>query len=146
MPTFAKAIAALYMAAFAWIGSDLVVPLLPDRTPVPWLHEMNAFVGLIMGWTVLGSRAGDRYGAAISHGLTTMVAILFWCLVIWAGYEMTLRSTRLLYDGPMEAIADFFTLALKYLGYLLDIKMIGFLVVGSAFGGVVAEWMGRRSS
>lgn len=144
MPTAAKLVAGILMAGLAWYVSELVKPLLPDETPTPLLSEVNALVGLIMGWRVMGSRAGDGYRAALGYGLTAVAATVFWCLVIWAGREMTIRSTRLRYDGPMEGITDFFALCVQYGALLGDQTVLITMAVGGLVVGLASEWASRR--
>ena len=106
MPTAAKLIGALSFAALAWFVSDLIKPLLPEGTQVGLLSPVNAFFGLLMGWRILGARAGEGIVSSVGYGLTAAVATVFWGLLAWAGYEMIVRSTRLYYDGPIEALQD----------------------------------------
>ncbi|NNE81559.1 MAG: TrgA family protein, partial [Silicimonas sp.] len=56
MPTGGKLIAAIVFAALAYFISDLVKPLLEDTqgSRVGSLSFVNAFIGLLMGWTIMG--------------------------------------------------------------------------------------------
>lgn len=144
MPTAAKVVAAVFMAAVAWFVSGMVKGLLPEGTQTGLLSEINAVLGFIMGWTIIGSRAGDGYKAAVGYGWTAVVATIFWALVVWGGYEMTVNATRLRYDGPLEAINDFFQICVEYLAMMGTGEVIGTLLLGGAVAGMMAEWAGRR--
>ena len=144
MPTAAKMVAGIMMAAVAWFVSGMVKGLLPEGTPTGIMAELNAVIGFIMGWLIIGSRAGDGYKAAIGYGWTAVVASLFWILVLWGGYEMTINATRLRYGGPMEAIADFFQINVDYLITMGTGEVIATLLLGGAVAGMMGEWAGRR--
>ncbi|MEL7343772.1 MAG: TrgA family protein [Pseudomonadota bacterium] len=137
MPTAGKLIGAVLFAALAWYVSDLVKPLLPDGTPTGMLSPVNAFFGVIMGWRLMGRRAGEGFVSATGLGITTGIAIVFWALLFWGGYEMIQRAMRLLYDGPFEALQNMAILMLEY-GQLAGTPM----VVGTMFfGSLVAAWV-----
>ena len=104
MPTGAKLIGGIAFAFLAYFVSDLIKPLLPEGTQVGWFSPLNAIIGWLMGWTIMGKGAGDSYRKTFGYGLTTLVATAFWCILVWAGYEMLQNSIRLRYDGPIEAL------------------------------------------
>ncbi|RVT84142.1 tellurium resistance protein [Rhodobacteraceae bacterium CCMM004] len=145
-PTAAKLVAALAFAALAWWVTDLVKPNLPQGTPMDWLAPVSAAVGAVMGWRVMGRRAGRGYVAAAGFGLTTAVAIVFWVLLIWAGYEMLQRSMDLYYDGPVEALESALALYMDYALLLVPGPPLPSLAVGAVLCGALAEWVARRAS
>lgn len=144
MPTAAKLVAAIAFAALAWFLSDLVKPLLPEGTQVGLLSPINAFFGLIMGWRIMGKNAGKGLFPSSGYGLTTLVATVFWCLLIWGGYEMIVRATRLRYDGPVEALQDMITLMLEYGQLAATNTILGTAVLGCLFCAWLAELSARR--
>jgi hypothetical protein len=81
----------------------------------------------------------------MGYGLTTMVAIVFWCLLLWGGYEMTRRAMRLYYDGPVEALQEMTILMADY-GRIAatDPQAVGAAIVGSLFVAVVTEYFAKR--
>jgi hypothetical protein len=144
MPTAAKLIGAIVFAALAYFVSDLVKPLLPEGTQVGLMSPINAFFGLLMGWRIMGRGAGNGYMSSMGYGLTTMVAIVFWCLLLWGGYEMTRRAMRLYYDGPVEALQEMTVLMAEYGRTALDPQVIGAAVVGSLLASMLTEFFARR--
>ena len=64
--------AAIGMAVLAFIVSFMVMglPLFEADTNFGWFVHVNVVVGLIVGWTVIGSRAGRSIVSAINVGLT----------------------------------------------------------------------------
>jgi hypothetical protein len=144
MPTAAKLIGAIVFAALAWFVSDLVKPLLPEGSQVGLLSPVNAFFGLIMGWRIMGRGAGNGYVPSLGYGLTTLAAIVFWCLLLWSGYEMTRRAMRLYYDGPMEALQEMAALMAEYARMAADPQVIGAAVIGSLLGAMLTEFFAKR--
>lgn len=146
MPTGGKLIGAIVFAALAYFISDLVKPLLPEGARVGLLSPINALVGLAMGWTIMGKGAGKTYRQSFGFGLTTLAATVFWCLVIWSGYEMVRRSTRLYYDGPVEALQEMAELFLIY-GKLAAVDEVVIpAIVGALFVSWLTEFFARRWS
>ena len=105
MPTAAKLFSGLGLAVLAFIVSEMVKPLVPDRTQFGNFSLWHAGVGLLCGWIVVGPRAGRGLSAAISNGITGVAAAVFWCLAIQAGNRMVIRAFDRRYDSMFEAIA-----------------------------------------
>ena len=148
MPTGGKIIAALTFAALAYFISDLIKPLLIDieGTRVGMLSPVNALVGFVMGWKVMGKGAGRTYRQAFGYGLTTLAAIAFWCLVVWAGWKMLMRSIAMRYDGPVHALQGMAEMFLEF-GRLVAVnEVLVPAVIGALFMAWVTEYFARRWS
>lgn len=146
MPTAAKLIAALFFAALGWVLADIYVPGL-DRGPnVGRLREICALVGLICGWRVMGALVGLGMGLAAGSGLRTAATMAFFCFLGFSTYEMVLQSTKMVYEGPMEAVLGIFEIMVFYLAIALTPAFLGTLVVGGALGGWLAELTHRRAT
>ncbi|MEO0943653.1 MAG: TrgA family protein [Pseudomonadota bacterium] len=148
MPTGGKIIAALTFAALAYFISDLIKPLLVDTegTRVGLLSPINALVGFVMGWKVMGKGAGHTYRQAFGYGLTTLAATAFWCLMVWAGYKMLIASMALRYDGPIHALQGMADTFLEF-GRLVAVNEVMIpAVVGALFMAWVTEYFARRWS
>jgi hypothetical protein len=144
MPTAPKLIAALLFGALAFFVSDLIKPLLPEGTQFGLFSLVNPLVGALMGWRISGARAGYSMQASLGYGLTTVAATVFWCLFIWAGYLMVVASTRLRYDGPMEALQDMGSMMIEFAQTMATGPVLGSLVVGALFFGWLTEQVARR--
>jgi len=144
MPTGAKLIGALTFAALAYFLSDLIKPLLPEGTPTGRLSEVNAIVGLLMGWKVMGGGAGKTYRQSFGYGFTTLAAIVFWCLLVWSGHEMLKRSMKLYYDGPTEALQEMAQLYVDYAKTAAVQEVMIPAVVGVIFVSWLTEYFARR--
>jgi hypothetical protein len=144
MPTAAKLVAALAFALVGYFAANAVKPVMPEGTQFGWFSELTAGIGLLCGWIVMGGLTGRSYGEAAASGVRVSATIVFWALLGFSIYEMVLRSTKLRYDGPMEALLAVFALMLDYGSYLGTAAIIGILAVGGVVAGIAAEWAGRR--
>ncbi|MDT0683322.1 TrgA family protein [Roseicyclus sp. F158] len=145
MPTAAKLVAAIGFALMAYIASEAFKPLLPEGTRVHLLSPVNAGIGALSGWLVMGRLAGRGYREAVSSGLRTAAVAAFYILTGWAACEMIRKSMRLLYDGPMEALVAMMGMIGEYAIMAATDPWTALIIVG---GGVVAaclsEWAARN--
>lgn len=146
MPTGGKLIAAICFAALAYFVTDLIKPLLPEGTQVGLFSEINALVGLTMGWVIMGKGAGKTFRQSLGYGMTTLAATIFWCLVVWSGYEMLQKSLKLRYDGPVEALQDMAQLAIDYAKLAAVNEVVWPAVIGAVFMAWVTDFFARRWS
>lgn len=144
MPTAAKLVAALAFAALGYLAAEVFKVSMPERTVWGHFSLISAGTGLLCGWALMGDLAGQGYRAAMGYGLRTMIQAVGLLVIGFSIYDAVLRSTKLRYDGPMEAVLGMFELALDYLGKMATAPMIGTLLLGGVLGGVAAEWAGRR--
>jgi hypothetical protein len=145
MPTAAKFVAAICFALFGAVAAEVVKPALPEGTQFGWFVEISAIIGLLNGWLVMGVLVGHGYRAAMGSGLRTALTIVVWAVLVFAIYEMVVRSTNVnRYDGPMEAVIAAFGLMLEYGRVLLTPAILGTFFLGGVVGGAVTEWVGKR--
>jgi hypothetical protein len=146
MPTAAKAVAALAFALVAYFAAQGVKApgVMPEGTQFGWFSEITAGIGFLCGWIVMGGLVGRGYGEAAASGLRVSVTILFWALLGFAIYDMVLLSTKLRYDGPMEAVLDVFNIMMVNGRRILTVEILGILAVGGVLAGCAAEWAGKR--
>ncbi len=144
MPTAAKLIGALLFGALAFFVSDLVKPLLPEGTQTGMLSTVNGIFGLILGWRIMGSRAGDGVVPSLGYGLTTVFAITFWCILIWAGKEMYDNSIKLRYDGPVEALQEMAGTMVEFARLIGVSEIVLPIVIGGFICGWITEYFAQR--
>jgi cation transport ATPase len=146
MPDASRLVSALCLALIAFIVSGQYMPLMPEGTDFGWFTWVNVTLGLICGWVVMGKRTGRGTTAAINNGLTGMAAMVFWALFVQGAYEMFDRAMGNRYDGPFEALAAIFEIALVEYGLImLDPKIIFTLLVGGVLAGLAAEQAWRKT-
>lgn len=146
MPTAARLVSALILAALAWAASQFYRPLMPEATDFGWFNEVNAGVGALCGWYVTGPRLGRGWPEGIGAGLTGVAALVFWVLFLHSFNEMLGRALETRYNGPIEAILAIFSLAADYGALMLEATLLGLLVAGGLILGLVGEWVSHRWS
>jgi len=146
MPTAGKLIAAIGLAALAWYATIIVKARWPVEMDFGHFSLFTAGLALLVGWWVIGTRLGRGYMQGISAGLTGLFALLFWAFLLLSFYEMIDRSLNMRYKGPVEAITGMFQIALEYANNVYYWPLIWLLVGGSAFVGLLAEVVTRRTS
>ena len=144
MPTAGKLVAAIMFAGLGALATFLIIPQFPEGTNFGWFMPGNALIGMMAGWIVAGSRAGKGYYNALGYGLTAMVSMVAWGLLIYSSVEMVDRSLRKMYDGPVEAVVSVFELAVEYLRTAGSVEVMVFLVVGSLICGIVTDFFAQR--
>lgn len=143
MPTAARLIAALVLAATAWITSQMVKPYLPEGTDFGWFEYLNTGLGVVIGWITIGSRAGRGRSAAIGNGITAAVVVAFWAIFLQAFYEMLEQSMNRRYKGPTDAILDVFDMCWEFALHLAHLDVAGPLLLGGIAAGILSELASR---
>jgi hypothetical protein len=146
MPTAPKVFAAVFFAALAALAAHLFIPTLPEGTQVRMFRELSGVIGFFCGWFIMGPATGRGRAEAINRGLVTAVAILFWAMLLFSIYLMVRKSTRMMYDGPMDAVLGVFDMMLEYGVLLKNPATPVALVLGGVLGGLVTDAVGRRWS
>lgn len=144
MPTAGRLFGAIPLAALAWLVSMMLIPLLPEGMQPGRMPVTNVVIGLLMGWIVLGGRAGRGWSSGIGAGLTAVAALIFWSLLWHGGSEMISRSLNRRYDGPAEAVIATFEIMIDYGALLLNPQILGALIGGGIVVGLIAEFAGQR--
>lgn len=144
MPTAARLVAALLWGALAWRISQLIIPLLPEGTNIGLFIEVNVVLGLIVGWTVAGSRAGQGFSGAIGYGITASVALVVVGLFTHASIEMVYRSLDKRYGDAGEAVIGVFDLFTQFGRTMMTGEIIMTLLIAGIAAGLVTEAVNRR--
>ncbi|MEL6839939.1 MAG: TrgA family protein [Pseudomonadota bacterium] len=146
MPTAGRLAGAIVFALFGWYVAGIMAPFFPEERPPQYLLPMCAAIGLFLGWTVCGSRAGKGYMQAISNGLTTIGAFSFCVVAALGGNQMISNALRNRYDGPMDAIVGMFELIIEQSIRFLDVPFLATLVIGGIVCAMIAEYFGKNYS
>ncbi|MBU2962138.1 TrgA family protein [Citreicella sp. C3M06] len=144
MFTAARMIAALCLAGLAWLGSDYVMGLMPEREHFGMFPYINTLIGFLCGWIIVGPRAGRGTAAAISHGFTGVVAALIWVLLLHSTVEMVDLAMKHRYGGALDAFAAIFEIAVEYGALLLNTGFIMLMVIGAVVTGFLPEIASRH--
>lgn len=143
MPDAAKLVAALGMALLAFIVSGLIMPLFEEDTNFGWFTTVNAVLGLVVGWLVIGSRAGRGIVSAINVGLTGPVVLVFWGLFVQSCNEMVRIAMKNRYDGPFEALVSIFEIGAEWALLMSTVTIWATLLVGGILVGLATEYAWR---
>jgi hypothetical protein len=144
MPTGAKAMAAIAFAVVGWLIANAYIPNMPEAEAAGLLREIVALIGAVVGWRVMGRSVGKGYFDAAASGLKTVIVLVFWALLVFGIYEMLQESTKMRYDGPLDAIIDIFARMLDRAPPLMAPKVLVAMFVGGIIGGILAENASRR--
>jgi len=146
MPTGARLMAAISLAVLAFILSGMVVPLMPESTDFGYFLPLNIVLGLLVGWFVMGRRAGRGITAAINNGLAGVFVLVLWAIFLQAANEMVRRAMRNRYDDPFEAIVAIFQIGAEFGLMIATVPMAVALVVGAVISGLLTEFAYNRWS
>ena len=144
MPNAARLVAAVSLALIALVLSNLIMPLMPEGTGFGYFVPVNVVLGILVGWIVMGKRAGRGTTPGINNGLTGVAALIFWGLFVQGCYEMFRQAMRNRFDGPFEAVLAIFEIAADYGMVLLTPSIILTALIGGALAGLATEFAWRR--
>ncbi|MGB8622384.1 MAG: TrgA family protein [Paracoccaceae bacterium] len=145
MPTAARLFAAIGFALVAFFASESFIFVLPEGTNPGPFSEINAALGALAGWRVMGRLAGKGNVAAVTTGFRTTVTMVVFALVLHSLYEMIRLSMKLRYDGPGEAITEFFQMLMDYgLMIVTSVPVVLILLIGGTLAAWLTEWAARR--
>ena len=146
MPTGARLMAAISLAVLAFILSGMVVPLMPESTDFGYFLPLNIVLGLLVGWSVMGRRAGRGITAAINNGLAGVFVLMLWAIFLQAVNEMVRLALRNRYDDPFGAIVAVFQIGAEFGVMIATVPMAVALVVGAVISGLLTEFAYNRWS
>lgn len=144
MPTAARLMGAVCLAVVAYFISQMVMPLMPESTDFGYFVPVNIFLGLCVGWIVMGSRAGRGTTAGINNGLTGVFVLMLWGIGVQAINEMMRLAMRNRYDGPFEAIVAVFQIGAEYAVIIATVPIGIALVISAVISGLLTEFAGSR--
>tara|TARA_R110002094_G_scaffold42028_5_gene54245 strand:- start:78 stop:518 length:441 start_codon:yes stop_codon:yes gene_type:complete len=144
MPTAARLMAAICLAVVAYVISEMVKPLMPESTDFGYFVPLNIVLGILVGWIVMGRRAGRGTTSAINNGLTGVFVLMLWGVGIQSANEMVRLAMRNRYDGPFEAIIDTFQIGAEFVMIIATVPIGVTLVIAAVLSGLVTEFAGNR--
>lgn len=143
MPNAAKLVGAVAMAVLAFIVSEMVMGLFEEEKNFGWFTQVNMGLGVLVGWMVIGSRAGRGMVSAINVGLTAPVVLVFWGLFVQSCNEMVRLAMKNRYDGPFEALVAIFEIGSEWALMLVNVPLWATLLLGGVVAGMAAEFASR---
>ncbi|MCG7626347.1 TrgA family protein [Epibacterium sp. MM17-32] len=144
MPTAARLVAALALAALAFVVSGQIMPLMPENTDFGYFTHVNMALAAVVGWKIIGPRAGRGFVPGVNNGLTGMAVLVLLALFLQGAVEMFRLAHRHVYDDPFEALAAIFTIGLEYFFIMAVPTVLITLVIGGAVVGVIVDVSAKR--
>lgn len=144
MPTAAKLISAIILAAIGWTCAEMVKPLMPEGSDPSSLSPTCAAVGLIVGWFYLGPRADRDTGTVGANAGTTIFVQVFLTLFAFAFSEMISNALRKRYDGPIEAILDIFAISGEIVMEFTTAEIVATAIIGGFVASKCAHFAARK--
>ncbi|CUH76813.1 TrgA family protein [Tropicibacter naphthalenivorans] len=144
MPTAAKLFSAICLVIVAYVTSEFVKAGMPASRDFGLFSEVNAAIGGLCGWFIVGPRAGRGVSAAIANGFTGTAAALFWCLFVQSANEMVDNSFDRKYRTVVDALMSVFEIAIDFSEKLVDPMVILTMLVGGIITGLIAEKVSRH--
>jgi len=144
MPTAGRLAGAVAFLILGLCLAYLAVGNFDEGTVPGWWFPLAGIAGIWTGWVVVGSRTGHGWAAGLGNGITGVVALVFWIMMIFSFLEMIKKSMRNSYDGPMDALVNVFELMYTNGRQLFDMNILITIVVGGIIAGLFSEFFGKR--
>lgn len=144
MPDRAKVFGALCLCAMAYILSEMVKPQFLEGTNFGYFTYVNMLLGVVVGWMLLGRRAGLGLVPAINNGITSIVSLIILAVATQGINEMLRLAMRNRYDSPFEAVLSIVPLGLEFVVKVSTISFWGTALIGGILSGLIVEAIWKR--
>jgi hypothetical protein len=144
MPTAAKLISAIILAAVGWLCAEMVKPLMPEGRDLTYLSPTCGVVGLFVGWWYLGPRADRGLGSSGANAGTTIFVQTFCTLFVFSFYEMIDNSLRKRYEGAVEAVQDVFVIGYETAVEYATAEIAATAILGAFIASTCAFYAARK--
>ncbi|MBW4708169.1 TrgA family protein [Roseobacter sp. YSTF-M11] len=143
MPDAARLFAALCIGIVGFIVSFQIIPLMPESTDFGSFAYVNAIIGVVVGWRVMGKRAGRGVTAAINNGLGGVLVLVLWGLFVHSSYQMFDRAMSNWYNGAFQALLAIIKFMAEYALIMINPLVIFTLIAGGVLSGLATEYAWR---
>ena len=131
MPTFARLVAAVLLAALGWVVATLAKPYFDEGTPLGMIEIVSAGWGLVTGWVFTAPKLDRGIGSAFAIGLSSAIV-----QAVLAIFTFSIRQ--------MVAVAGVFENALDYAMTVAKPDVIAVAAIGGIAIGFVTRFVARR--
>jgi hypothetical protein len=132
--------AAICLALLGFVLSEMIMPLMPERSSFGYFVPTNMALGALAGWVVMGPRAGGGFVMGLSNGLTGTFILLLWGLATQSTLTMLKLSMQRRYDGLGEAVLAVLSIGAEYFLTMATIPIAIVVLVGGAISGFVTNY------
>ncbi|WP_298491435.1 TrgA family protein [uncultured Maritimibacter sp.] len=144
MPTFARLVAAVLLAALGWVVATLAKPYFDEGTPLGMIEIVSAGWGLVTGWVFTAPKLDRGIGSAFAIGLSSAIVQAVLAIFTFSIRQMVILSFKMRYDTPMDAVAGVFENALDYAMTVAKPDVIAVAAIGGIAIGFVTRFVARR--
>lgn len=144
MPTAAKLMAAICLATLGFVLSQMIMPLMPERASFGYFVPTNMAIGAILGWAVMGTRAGGGLWMGISNGLTGAFLLVICGVVTQSALRMLNLSMQRRYDSLGDAFIAVLTIGAEYFMIMATGPIAIAVVVGGIISGTVTNYAEKK--
>lgn len=139
MPDGAKLTAAILLGALGFILSDMIRALMEEDMNFGYFNYVNVLLGVVVGWSLVGRRAGRGLTFAINNGFTGVVSLVFLGLFVQGVNEMLRLALRNRYDNAFEALIAVVELMMEYALVMATVPIAVVVVLGGIIAGLCTE-------
>jgi len=144
MPSAIRLAGLVIFALMAWVVSEQIAAVLPEGATDSTFPKFNALLGGVLGWVFMNPRVAERASGPIGAGITAVVAILIWGLMLHSIREMIKLALRKHYDGPVEAVIGVFQLMIDYGFQIATPTIIITVLLFGIVGGLICSGVAKR--
>jgi hypothetical protein len=139
MPDGAKLMAAVLLGALGFILSDMIKALMDEDINFGYFSYVNVLLGVVVGWSLVGRRAGRGVTFAINNGFTGVIAMVMLGLFVQGSNEMLRLAMRNRYDSAFEAIISIVEHMMEYALVMSTVPIAVVVVLGGIIAGLCTE-------
>lgn len=144
MPTAAKLVAAVFLAATGCITALLAQPHVAQSVATDRAVIAAIVVSAYCGWSFIGAAVGRGYRLALTTGVRGAMAAMALCLAGFAAVDTVHQAMQPPLPG-LSALTEHFLQAFLTVGkQMLYAEVLLPMMIGAVVTGAVAEYVGRR--
>lgn len=143
MPTAAKLVGALALAAVGWAMTDVIMYRHPVYAEPGLNHYIFVAIGAFVGWSFVGRRAEFGYKAAWGGGISGALVAAFWLILLMACYGVYKGIGYHAYKTVPEMAEGFMKIFWEYFLLLSDVQLLILLLCGGLLSGVFSGFAAR---
>ena len=144
MPSSSKVSGSLCLCALAYILSELAKPQFIEDFNFGYFTYVSMLVGVIVGWVIMGKRAGFGLVSAVNNGVTSTFSMVLVVIFIQSANEMIRLSMRGRYDGLVEALLAIIPIGIDFVVKVSSTALWGTALIGGIVAGLMVEAIWHR--
>ena len=144
MPSSSKVSGSLCLCALAYILSELAKPQFIDNFNFGYFTYVSMLVGVIIGWVLMGKRAGFGLVSAINNGVTSTFSMVLVVIFSQSSNKMIRLYMCGRYDGLVEALLEIILIGIDFVVKVFSAALWGMALIGEIVAGLIVEAIWHR--